>query len=171
MTKADIELLKTIWVQLAEEEFSKDKLIERVLHDGGHDMSNLSQADVAALLEGRFKGDWHNPAFSFSELLAYYRACGEELTSQQIVGWVFAAFVIADAIEHDAAEWLSLLGNTSKLITPSKYYGACFVRIQRWFNDKGRKDLAVSQGRCEVSRPAENAPQANLLFPFRVHAL
>lgn len=105
MTKADIDLLKSIWFQLAEDDFSNDKLVERVLHDGGNDMSNLSQEDVAALIEGRFNGDWHKPAFSFSELLAYYRACGEELTSQQIVGWVFASFVIADAIEHDATEW------------------------------------------------------------------
>jgi hypothetical protein len=105
MTPSDIDLLKAIWFQLAEDDFSNEKLSEQVLHDGGNDMSNLSRLDVTALIEGRFSGDWHKPAFSFSEFLAYYRACGEELTSHQVVGWVFASFVIADAIEHDAAEW------------------------------------------------------------------
>ena len=105
MTNADTALLQAIWLQLAEDEFSKEKLADRVLRDGGTDMSDLSQEDLIALLEGRFHGDWQRPAFSFSELLAYYRACGKEMTPHQIVGWVFASFVIADAIKQNAAEW------------------------------------------------------------------
>ena len=105
MTKVDIDFLERIWFQLAEDEFSNDKLVELVLKDGGLDMSNLSRADVASLIEGTFSGDWHKPAFSFSELLTYYQACGDELTSHQIVGWVFASFVISDAIKKGASEW------------------------------------------------------------------
>jgi len=105
MTKDDIDLLKAILFQLGEGDFSNDKLVEQVLHDGGHDMSRLSREDLTSLLEGRFSGDWHKPACAFSELLAYYRACGEELASNQVVGWVFASLVIADAIERDATEW------------------------------------------------------------------
>ena len=105
MTKTDCDLLKRVWFQLAEDDFSEEGLVNGVLKDGGLDMANLSQADLAALLDGTFAGDWHKPAFSFSELLTYYLSCGDKLTPHQIVGWVFAAFVIADAIRHGATEW------------------------------------------------------------------
>lgn len=105
MTKADVEFLERIWSELTGDNFSKGELVERVFVDGGHDMSGLTREDVLALLEGRFAGDWHRPAFSFSELLAYYLACGKELTAHQIVGWIFASFVLRDAIERGAAEW------------------------------------------------------------------
>src|SRR5580658_1729005 len=105
MTKEDRDFLQNVWFVLADDDFSTEKLANRVFADGGHDMSHLSQNDVLALIEGRFNGDWNDIAFSFSELLYYYVACGNEMTPHQVVGWVFASFVIADAIKRDVAEW------------------------------------------------------------------
>lgn len=105
MAKEDVAFLERIWIRLATETFSKEILAQQVFKDGGIDMSRLSEKDILSLIEGRFDGDWHKPAFSFSELLTYYAACGKDLKPQQIVGWVFAAFVISDAIKHDATEW------------------------------------------------------------------
>ncbi len=68
-------------------------------------MSNLSEEDVLQLLNGRFAGDWHEPAFSFSELLACYAAGeGNDMTKEQMVGWVAGAFVVADAINQNATD-------------------------------------------------------------------
>lgn len=105
MTTADLDLLKAISFQLNDVDFSNERLARSVFHDGGNDMSDLTREDLESLIEGTFSGEWHRAAFSFSELLAYYRACDAALTDQQVVAWVFAAFVIADAIAHDAAEW------------------------------------------------------------------
>lgn len=105
MNNTDVALLSEIWSSLVEDDFSKEKLIDRILKDGGHDMSDLSKEDLMALLEGRFNGDWSEPAFAFSELLSYYAACAQELNSQQIVAWALASFMIADAIKHGAIEW------------------------------------------------------------------
>lgn len=105
MSKSDVALLEVIWSQATGDGYSNEKLAERLLKDGGNDMSRLTKGDIIDLIENRFCDDWHKPAFAFSELLAYYAACGKELTPQQIVGWVLASFVIADVIEHGATEW------------------------------------------------------------------
>lgn len=101
----DAEFYNRLWKRLSGTEFSVQQLVERVRADGGHDITNLSEADLVSLAEGLFSGDWKEAAFSFSELLAYYAALGEKRTKQQVVGWVFASFVIADAINESAADW------------------------------------------------------------------
>lgn len=72
-------------------------------------MSNLSEDDLQQLLEGRFTGDWNEPVFSFSELLAFYSVPNTDRdksrSKEEIVGWVFASFVIADAIKQGATDW------------------------------------------------------------------
>lgn len=72
-------------------------------------MSGLSEENILELLEGRFTGAWNEPAFSFSELLAYYSVPNSKReksrTKEEIVGWVFASFVIADAIKQNATDW------------------------------------------------------------------
>lgn len=105
MSQSKVALLEAVWLQVAGDDFSKEKLAESVFKDGGNDMSRLTKEDVVAIIEDRFNDDWHKPAFAFSELLSYYVACGNELTPLQIVGWVLASLAIADAIAHGATEW------------------------------------------------------------------
>ncbi len=105
MTRQDIAFLEKLWERLSGERLVPQQLTKQIKHDGGHDVSNLSDEDLMELVEGRFAGDWKGAAFSFSELLAYYAALGKKRTKKQVVAWVFASFVIADAIKHGAADW------------------------------------------------------------------
>jgi hypothetical protein len=109
MTKSDVILIENLWNRLTGRKFVPQEFAKEVHWHGGHDMSGLSVEDVLQLLEGRFTGDWHKPAFSFSELLAFYSVPNAKLdrsrTKEEVVGWVFASFVIADAIKQGATEW------------------------------------------------------------------
>lgn len=105
MTKKDVVFLDGLWRRLTGDAFTPQELAKQVKHDGGHDMSKLSEEDLLQLLDGRFSGDWKEPAFSFSELLAFYCVPDENRSKKQTVGWVCASFVIADAIEQGAADW------------------------------------------------------------------
>lgn len=105
MTETDIKLFSDLWGRLVGGDFTLQCLAQRIHRDGGIDMSNLSEEDVLQLLNGRFAGDWHEPAFSFSELLACYAAGeGNDMTKEQMVGWVAGAFVVADAINQNATD-------------------------------------------------------------------
>jgi hypothetical protein len=103
---SDLELLRRLWARLVGEEMSVATLTRRVRLDGGLDTEDIDERDVLELLERRFSLAWNEPAFAFSELLCYYSALSarETLTGEQVVAWVFAAFVIADASAHDATE-------------------------------------------------------------------
>jgi hypothetical protein len=101
----DIVFLGQLWGRLVGEAFSPASLAGQVKADGGHDLSNLSQEELIQLIEGRFSGQWKEPGFSFSELLAFYCVPDGEKSPRQVVAWVFASFVIADAIKHGAADW------------------------------------------------------------------
>ena len=109
MTKQDVLLIEKLWDRLTGRKFVPEEFAKQVHWHGGHDMSGLSVENVLQLLEGRFSGDWHKPAFSFSELLAFYSVPNAKRdrsrTKEEIVGWVFASFVIADAIKQDATDW------------------------------------------------------------------
>jgi hypothetical protein len=109
MTAQDLTFIKKLWKRLASTQFVSTEFVKAVRLHGGHDMSNLSHEDLLRLLEGQFAGNWSEPAFSFSELLAYYSVPNESRdksrTKEEIVGWVFAAFVIADAIKQGATDW------------------------------------------------------------------
>jgi hypothetical protein len=104
-TIRDLDFYRQLWVRLVGGEFSASSLAERVRNDGGMDIGNLSDAELLDLIEGRFSGNWTEAAFSSSELLAYYAVPGAITGPEQIVGWVFIAFVAADAIKEDALEW------------------------------------------------------------------
>lgn len=101
----DLAFYAQVWARLTAEEFTPEKLAKRVHFDGGYDIAKLSESDLIALIEGRFEGDWSGPGFSFSELLAYYSVPGAIQAGEQIVGWIFASFVIADAVRADATDW------------------------------------------------------------------
>jgi hypothetical protein len=101
----DMDFYRQLWERLVGHEFTPQKLADRLRVDGGVDIENLSAADVIDLIEGRFSGSWSEVAFSFSEILASYSVPGGIQSPEQIVGWVFAAFVIADAIKKNEADW------------------------------------------------------------------
>jgi hypothetical protein len=109
MTKQDITLIEKLWDRLTGRKFAPKEFVKQIHWHGGHDMSNLSEEDLLQLLEGKFVGDWTAPAFSFSELLAFYSVPNsnrdKSRTKEEIVGWVFASFIIADAIKHGATDW------------------------------------------------------------------
>lgn len=105
MTKQDVVLIEKLWNRLTGTTFVSSDFVKVILRHGGHDMKNLSENDLLQLLEGRFTGDWHKPAFSFSELLAYYSVPDKNRLKEEIVGWVFASFVIADAIKQGETDW------------------------------------------------------------------
>jgi len=88
MPMEDIVFLGQLWGRLVGEAFSPASLAGQVKADGGHDLSQ-----------------WKEPGFSFSELLAFYCVPDGEKSPRQVVAWVFASFVIADAIKHGAADW------------------------------------------------------------------
>ena len=102
---SDAAFYRQLWVRLMGDEFTAQKLADRIRVDGGVDIENLSTSDVFELIEGRFSGSWSEVAFSFSEILASYSAPGGIESGEQIVGWVFAAFVIAEAIKEDKTDW------------------------------------------------------------------
>lgn len=107
MTNSEYLFLQNLWNRLGKDTFSPKNLIERVRIDGGLDVSGLSDDDMSQLLEGNFAGDWHEVAFSFSELLAYYAAIYESnhiKDLRQIVGWGFSVFMIRDAIEKNVTD-------------------------------------------------------------------
>jgi hypothetical protein len=109
MTRQDSILIERLWNRLTGRKFVPQEFVKQVHWHGGHDMSNLSEEDLLQLLEGRFSGNWHEPAFSFSELLAFYSVPNanrdRSRTKEEIVGWVFASFVIADAIKQSGTDW------------------------------------------------------------------
>lgn len=105
MTKQDIAFLDGLWRRLTGDAFTPQKLAEQLKHDGGHDMSNLSEEDLLQLLDGRFSGDWKEPTFSFSELLAFYCVPDANRSKKQTAGWVCASFVVSDAIKQGATDW------------------------------------------------------------------
>lgn len=103
--RADLEFYRGLWSRLVDDTFTAQKLVARVRRDGGYDLEGMSDRDLLDLVEGRFSGPWNRVAFAFSELLAYYSVPEQALTGEQVVGWVFASFSIAQAIEHDATDW------------------------------------------------------------------
>jgi len=104
-TAKDVEFYRLLWERLAGQEFSVGKLANRLRLDGGVDVENLSHADICDLIEGSYSRSWSEVAFSFSEILATYSVPSGIQTGEQIVGWVCASFVIADAIRNDATDW------------------------------------------------------------------
>jgi hypothetical protein len=109
MTRQDAILIEKLWERLTGRKFVPQEFVKLVRLHGGHDTSNISHEDLLRLLEGQFAGNWSEPAFSFSELLAYYSVPNasrdKSRTKEEIVSWVFAAFVIADAIKQGATDW------------------------------------------------------------------
>ena len=104
MTEYDRNLIKNMWARVVGREFQLDDLIAGVRFDGGHDMSNLANDDLANLFLGRFSGDWKEVRFSFSEVLFYYDASTDEedFTDAEIVHWAFSALVLADVMDYCA---------------------------------------------------------------------
>jgi hypothetical protein len=101
----DVEFYRALWSRLVDDAFTAQKLVARVRRDGGYDLAGMSDRDLLDLIEGRFSGPWDGAAFAFSELLAYYSVPGQALTGEQVVGWVFASFSVAQAIDNDATDW------------------------------------------------------------------
>lgn len=101
----DVDFYRLLWERLVRHEFTPKKLAGRVHEDGGYDIENLTESNLIELIEGRFSGSWTEPAFSFSELMAFYSVPGAIKMPEQAVGWVFASFVIADAIRKDMLDW------------------------------------------------------------------
>jgi hypothetical protein len=100
----DLIFYRSLWERLVKDEFVPQKLIDVVRHDGGLDISELSNADLFALMEGRFTGNWCEVAFASGELLAHYSVLGLIARPAHIVAWAFTAFMAADAIKHDATD-------------------------------------------------------------------
>jgi len=109
MTKQDVLFIEKLWNRLTGRKFVPQEFAREMKWQRGVDMSKLSPDHLLQLFEGRFSGDWDRPAFAFSELLALYSVPNgkrdQSRTKEEIVGWVFASFVIADAIKQEAAEW------------------------------------------------------------------
>ena len=107
MSDQDRILIKELWFRLTGDVFTHQKLIERIRKDGGIGISKISDDGMLKLIDGRFSGDWGDIVFYFSELLAFYAALGEldKITKiEQVAGWVFASFIIRDAIEMNATD-------------------------------------------------------------------
>ncbi len=102
MDSNDRNLLASLWQRLAGREFSTERLAQRLRRDGGHDISSLSDADLVNLIEGRFAGDWHEPAFAFSEILACYSA--GEMSSEQVAAWVCSVLILADCLQRNVTD-------------------------------------------------------------------
>lgn len=70
-------------------------------------MSDLSEARIAQVLDTPQSGVEHDVTFAFSELLNLYAALPTvqvEITKEQVVGWVVAALIIADALDSGETE-------------------------------------------------------------------
>jgi len=102
-------VIKGLWERFVETEFVPEHFAKQILWHGGIDMVQLTEEDLVRLFEGRFTGDWAKVAFSFSELLAVYsvpdKDRGQPRLNEEIVGWVFASFVMAEVIKQGNAEW------------------------------------------------------------------
>lgn len=92
--------IEQLWSRLTGEDFSREQFVARLRRDGGIDISNLLDSDLTALLDGNFSGDWAEPAFTFSEMLACYSGLDGEWEPRQIVGWAFAAIVLGQAFRR-----------------------------------------------------------------------
>ena len=104
MTDPDRQMLGAMWARLVGSELSLEKLVARIRHDGGLDVSGLSDEELRQLFDGRFSGNWKEPAFAFSELLALYRGGATHDPAEQTVGWAFAVLSLADALERDVTD-------------------------------------------------------------------
>jgi hypothetical protein len=107
MIKQDLDFLANVWLRLTQEAFSPQQLADLLRNDGGVDIRNLSESDVLELIEGQFNGDWREPAFTFSEILGFYAAHAtlhKRLTKKQVVAWIFASFVVAEAVRQDVTD-------------------------------------------------------------------
>ena len=96
--------IKELWEKLTGENFSTKALFEIIQFDGGLDTSSISEEIVASLLEEDIIEDFSELVFPFSELLAYYSAMGK-LQPEQIVAWVFSAFIISEAVRRKYTDW------------------------------------------------------------------
>jgi len=101
----DIKLYAGLWRRLTGEEFSDEKLAARIRNDGGVDIHNLSDDDVLALIRGTSTAPAKEVLFTFGEMLATYSVEGGIDTPEQIVSWVFTAFVISDAVRAGLTDW------------------------------------------------------------------
>lgn len=98
----DFGLLDALWRRLVGENLSTERLIGRLRSDGGHDILVLSDVELRELVEGRFAGDWHKPAFAFSEMIACYSV--DEMAPDQVVAWVFSVLTVADCLGRGETE-------------------------------------------------------------------
>ena len=148
----DIDFYRSLWERLVGNPFTPEHLAARVHHDGGYDMENLSESELIELIKGRFQGRWSEPGFSFSELLAFYSVPGALEGPEQVVGWVFASFVVADAIRKEVLDWELQFNNffNGLLVVRPRLESEELVHIlQRMFGDEvdGSSDIANQQGR------------------------
>ena len=114
-----LELIAPIWVRLTQTPFNASDLADKLLHDGGLDISDFTKEDLICLMEDRFQGEWSKVVFSFSELLAYY--ANSELTNVQAVAWCFSVLIIGKASRNLVTDW----GNHAYLLS------ICFNRTKR----------------------------------------
>lgn len=98
-----------LWERLVGTSFAPQEFAKQILWHGGHDMAQLSSESILQLFDNTFVGDWNRVAFSFSAQLAYYSVPDKDRDGvrikEEIVGWVFASFVMSEAVKQGAAEW------------------------------------------------------------------
>ncbi|MDX9976389.1 MAG: hypothetical protein RBU21_25665 [FCB group bacterium] len=109
MTPEDRAFLDALSLRLLEEKLRPDWLVKSVHHHGGLDAASLSRSDLLALLEGSYSGDWWEPVFTFSEMLAYFAGARQlqqhRWNDEATVTWAFAVLALADALEQSASNW------------------------------------------------------------------
>ncbi len=148
----DVDFYRSLWERLVGQEFTTKKLADRVHRDGGYDIENLTESDLIELMEGRFRGPLTEPAFSFSELIGFYSVPGAIQVPEQVVGWVFASFVVADVIRKDLSDWELQMGKLldGLMVVRNQLEAEELVQVfQRVFCDEadGATHFAGQQGR------------------------
>jgi hypothetical protein len=130
-----IELLHPIGIRLIKEDFCPSALARVMIEDGGLDMEPLTEADLIALMEGKFNGSWESVVFSFSELLIHYSNI--YLNNYQVIAWCFAVLTMGEAVRNAKTDWELRLASMAKgfnRVTSTLQYREFSVILEEAFN-------------------------------------
>lgn len=99
------ELIECLWNAGCRGPFSTEKLLQRLLEDGGHDTEDLTPGIIADLLAEKRPDCWSVATFAFSEIISFYLVTAYQMSFQQVVAAAFSACVIADASRVQECDW------------------------------------------------------------------
>ena len=99
-------IIESLCEDLLQTPIDIDQLSKDILHNCGHDASDLRREDIASIFHDSFNGDWHSVAFAFDEVLPHY--LDKDLSNEEFIQAIFVSLFLAEATRHGEGDlWFS----------------------------------------------------------------